>query len=236
MEKTSIDGRIIPTINGGYGSGNFGHSGRPGKVGGSGKSSGGGAMEQKHDKNVKDLEKHDFDVDGYRGSTQELDRLFPEGDNFYSDGELMHVKKDDNGNLYGESEDGKRVVETPGQVIDGTARYMASGKNASKRLDAFSEISSRLARHGVPKMATEELMRYAVAEHDFASAPTKEGLKRVESYADTARGALKGYAENNGGIDRRPSNGMQRWVKAVSDQIWQGLVSARDIEERTREE
>lgn len=37
MEKISIDGRIVPTINGGHGSGNFGHSGRPGKVGGSGK-------------------------------------------------------------------------------------------------------------------------------------------------------------------------------------------------------
>lgn len=43
----SIDGRITPTINGwkkfdngGKGSGNFGHSGRPGKVGGSGKGKG----------------------------------------------------------------------------------------------------------------------------------------------------------------------------------------------------
>ena len=36
MERISIDGRIVPTINGGHGSGNFGHSGRPGKVGGSG--------------------------------------------------------------------------------------------------------------------------------------------------------------------------------------------------------
>lgn len=40
MEQTrySIDGRVIPTINGGAGSGNFGHLGRPGKVGGSAKS------------------------------------------------------------------------------------------------------------------------------------------------------------------------------------------------------
>lgn len=44
----SLDGRIIPTINGfkefdngGKGSGNFGHAGRPGEVGGSGKGSGG---------------------------------------------------------------------------------------------------------------------------------------------------------------------------------------------------
>lgn len=37
MEQTryGIDGRVIPTINGGAGSGNFGHLGRPGKVGGS---------------------------------------------------------------------------------------------------------------------------------------------------------------------------------------------------------
>ena len=40
MEKYSIDGRIVPTINGGAGSGNFGHLGRPGKVGGSSKGSG----------------------------------------------------------------------------------------------------------------------------------------------------------------------------------------------------
>lgn len=40
MEKISIDGRVIPTMNGGHGSGNFGHSGRPGKVGGSGSGKG----------------------------------------------------------------------------------------------------------------------------------------------------------------------------------------------------
>ena len=40
MERFSIDGRVVPTINGGHGSGNFGHSGRPGKVGGSGKGDG----------------------------------------------------------------------------------------------------------------------------------------------------------------------------------------------------
>lgn len=35
MERYSIDGRLVPTINGGAGSGNFGHAGRPGKRGGS---------------------------------------------------------------------------------------------------------------------------------------------------------------------------------------------------------
>ncbi len=40
MEKISVDGRFVPTINGGHGSGNFGHSGRPGKVGGSGNGQG----------------------------------------------------------------------------------------------------------------------------------------------------------------------------------------------------
>lgn len=164
MEKYSMDGRIVPTINGGHGSGNFGHSGRPGKVGGSGKGTG-SAKEQYAKKyptdyqkddvpdipldqitkdNIEHLDtqvrerllemkeraeqekqatkdKHDFNVEGYRGSTQELASLFPKGDNFYSDGELMHIKEDENGTLYGESEDGKRVVETPGQVLDGTA-------------------------------------------------------------------------------------------------------------------
>ena len=37
--RYSLDGRVIPTINGGKGSGNWGHKGRPGKVGGSGKGS-----------------------------------------------------------------------------------------------------------------------------------------------------------------------------------------------------
>lgn len=46
LKMQSIDGRVIPTINGfkayngGKGSGNFGHAGRPGKVGGSGKGQG----------------------------------------------------------------------------------------------------------------------------------------------------------------------------------------------------
>lgn len=38
--RNTLDGRFTATRNGGAGSGNFGHSGRPGKVGGSGKGSG----------------------------------------------------------------------------------------------------------------------------------------------------------------------------------------------------
>lgn len=44
MERYSIDGRLVPTLNGGAGSGNFGHAGRPGKVGGSAPSSMGGVV------------------------------------------------------------------------------------------------------------------------------------------------------------------------------------------------
>lgn len=50
MEKISIDGRVVPTINGGHGSGNFGHLGRPGKVGGS---ASGGTHASKPDKSKK---------------------------------------------------------------------------------------------------------------------------------------------------------------------------------------
>lgn len=79
-------------------------------------------------------------------------------------------------------------------------------------------------------------MRYAAAESEFGASPTKENLKRVKSYADTARGALAGYAKGNGGVSKTAPIGYQRWAKAVSDQIWLGQRSAEDIEKRTRGE
>lgn len=56
MEKYSVDGRVIPTINGGHGSGNWGHSGRPGKVGGSGKSSLGTRLRGRMTKGISERE------------------------------------------------------------------------------------------------------------------------------------------------------------------------------------
>lgn len=54
MERYGIDGRLIPTINGGAGSGNFGHAGRPGKRGGSAKSSGGSLAAGRMRKGVRE--------------------------------------------------------------------------------------------------------------------------------------------------------------------------------------
>ena len=77
MEKISIDGRVIPTINGGHGSGNFGHSGRPGKIGGSGKGSG-----STTDEKIEEAKQRLYDIqDGitteeeYGGDTSHLESL-----------------------------------------------------------------------------------------------------------------------------------------------------------------
>ena len=75
MEKISIDGRIIPTINGGHGSGNFGHAGRPGKVGGSGKGSGGAELYKKIGESQKRAEKQETIVKGFEKAAKAMDKL-----------------------------------------------------------------------------------------------------------------------------------------------------------------
>lgn len=209
--------------NGGPGSGDFGHGGRPGKVGGSSKGTSATPTTASEDK-------QDFDAEGYTSSTKEFDRLFSAGDNFVHDGENFKVVEGEHG-LQGVSDDGKRVISTPGDTLDGTTKYMTQGENPSKRLDAYGEIVFRLREWGMPKMLGEEIMRYAAAEHDFAGSSKDKGkaYKSLKSYAETARGAIKGYAKGNGGVNKQPSKSMQRWLKALSDQIKYSERSASDI-------
>lgn len=60
MEKISIDGRVIPTMNGGHGSGNFGHSGRPGKVGGSGSGKGAAKSSSKTKESATEMDEKEY--------------------------------------------------------------------------------------------------------------------------------------------------------------------------------
>lgn len=55
--KNSLDGRYQPTLNGGAGSGNFGHSGRIGEVGGSAPSGGGMSVKERKQKQFDLLQK-----------------------------------------------------------------------------------------------------------------------------------------------------------------------------------
>lgn len=203
--------------NGGKGSGNFGHAGRPGKRGSSASSG----------------SSHAIDAEGYTSSTKEIERLIPEGDNFYADGERFTVERGEHG-LMGVSKDGKRVVAHPAEILDGTAQYMDKGENPAKRLDAFHEIASKLGQYGAPRMVVEEISRYAAKEHDlFGSDKDKTKTKKeLDSYAETARGAIKAYADGNGGTSKKVSEGMRRWLKAVSEQIEFGQASATDILKR----
>lgn len=99
----SLDGRIIPIINGfkefdngGKGSGNFGHAGRPGEVGGS--SSGGADGSQKSE------EKDDTFHSRYEGGSAPIQY---DGDTFYPD-------KDGRGMT---TKDGKRTIMFPDEVL-----------------------------------------------------------------------------------------------------------------------
>lgn len=218
-------------INGGKGSGNFGHAGRPGERGGSAPE-GSVASETRTSKSFdgyKEHQKHNFEVEDYTSSTAELKKFFPEGSEFYFDGDHFTVQDGDNG-LEGVSDDGKRVVSLPGETLDQTSDYVGKGENPIKRLSAFQEIVSKMREHGFPVNLCDEVGRYAVAEHDlFATDKDKtEGLKRVDSYADSARGGIMGYALGNGGIEGPMSNYSQRLLKAISEQIYRGQRGAHE--------
>lgn len=223
--------------NGGKGSGNFGHAGRPGLVGGSGDGTGIYVAKEvaKDGGHQGGNDRYEFGVDGYTQSTTEMEKLFPEGSTFYDEeGNEMTVQRGENG-LFGVAKDGHKVTAIPGEILDGTAKYMASdggANNPGKRLSAWGEIVHKMYELGMPRMAGEEVMRYAVAEHDFAGTKKnrKKNLKRVQSYADTARGALYAYATGNGGVSTRGiSPTAKKGAKALSDQIKYGRQCAEDI-------
>ena len=217
-------------INGGKGSGNFGHSGRPGKVGGSAKGSEGDvSSRQKSFDGYKEHEKYNFEVEGYTSSTAALEQFYPETSEFYFDGDHFTVQDGDNG-LEGVSDDGKRVVSIPGELLDQTADYVSKGDNPVKRLSAFQEIIHKMREQGFPASLCDEVGRYAIAEHDlFATSKDKaEGIKSVDSYAATAREALAGYAKGNGGVNKPMNPYYQRILKAVSEQIYRGQRGAHE--------
>lgn len=222
--------------NGGKGSGNFGHAGRPGLVGGSGDGTGIYVA-----KDVAEYGGHqggndwyEFGVEGYTQSTTEMEKLFPEGSTFYADGKEFTVQRGANG-LEGVSEDGGITTAIPGDILDKTAQYMASdgeANNAGKRLGAWGEVVHKMYELGMPRLVGEEVMRYAEAEHRFASTKEnrKKNLKRMQSYADSSRGALYAYATGNGMVDKRGiSLTAKKGAKALSDQIKYGRQCAEDI-------
>lgn len=220
-------GELEKLINGGKGSGNFGHAGRPGEIGGSAPAGGGSAkisLGEEHDE-------YDFDAKGYLSSTGALEGFFPETSEYYADGEHFTVHDGE-----GVSDDGKRVVTLPGETLFQTSDYMGKGVNPTKRLSAFQEITHKMREHGFSTEICDKVGSYAMAEHElFATEGDKTaGLKNVDSAARDARKAIKDHIvsldEKGTGTDFD-----RRILKAVSEEIYRGQRGSHEALENKDE-
>lgn len=192
--------------NGGKGSGNFGHAGRPGKKGGS--SSGGFSSGEKET---------DFKSE------------YKVGDEFTKGGTTYKVVDGKNG-PHAVSLDGETVTTLPDQLrheqtkmIEGLFDTMrdegipSTSPRAVAAKETYSRIQGRAiekARKGLEASRAPEFIKTEV-ERFLKKVETTDASKSVESYHKTSTGGLKGWAKGNGGLGKPQPTSVQSEVKEL---------------------
>lgn len=208
--KLYVD-ELAKIVNGGKGSGNFGHSGRPGKVGGSGDGEAVDSGDETDEKTFKSK--------------------YKAGDVFTKGGVTYTVEEGENG-LVAVSRDGKITTMLPDElrheqtemvrvfdemrddgVPPSSPRYQAA-------MDSYRSIQGRAIKTAekdldalnAPGLVKDEVKRF------LTKVPTLEA-RSIESYYKTATGALESWAKGNGGIGKPVSDNKKAQITELKEEL-----------------
>lgn len=205
----------ILKLNGGKGSGNFGHSGRPGKVGGSGKGSGGLS---EYEKQLKDLDKEGvpFTSPRYQAVWQEYQKAEKKAK--YDIPKSILEAYETSSSKYTDPEK-MEIVTTP----KGNLNLMYDGKDVSTiGGDKFSESTlESLREQGILKSADEFFSKKSDTKLKKAGAQSRiDGLtKRIKALKEGMAKAKKSGDKSHAKTDEAVLKDLEKQLKQAKKDL-----------------
>ena len=194
MEETiySIDGRIIPTINGGAGSGNFGHAGRPGKKGGSA-SKGGSRASMNREELIAFKQKADERRDAELRSEQVQkdlanDKKRAEREKTQDLKDLADIE-DDIDSLVAKAEEVKTLAESQDEIERGTGKAVLEDVRKKANILAYELAVAKAQYEAGRRLLLSEAKDGYELKH-----PNNESFKKYKSIEE-AEQAKMGWAD-----------------------------------------